>query len=54
MRQLAARLDTLVGEFLSLHILMLHDTSGPGTCQDALGALFSDPVLSRKEEVVGA
>ena len=42
MRQLVARLDTLVGEFVSLHTLMLQDTSGPGTCQDALGALFSD------------
>ena len=53
-RQLAARLDTLVGEFVSLHMAMLRRPGGSGTCEEALTALFSNPILAGTEATVKA
>ena len=54
-RQLAARLDALVGEFVALHsdMLVSQDRS-PSISEKAIKALFSEPLLASNEAPVTA
>jgi hypothetical protein len=51
-RQLAARLDALVGEFVSLHMAILQCPNRAGICGESLAALFSDPMLAGTETTI--
>jgi glycosyltransferase involved in cell wall biosynthesis len=50
----AARLDALVGEFVSLHMTMLQSQGRTVPHETALGVLFSEPMLAASEVAVKA
>lgn len=52
--QLGARLDALVGEFVSLRIAMLQPENRAGSCDESLATLFSDSTLTGTETTVKA
>jgi hypothetical protein len=51
-RSLAARLDTLVGEFVALHSAMLMACPSRSSADAALARLFGQPVLGPVESVI--
>jgi glycosyltransferase involved in cell wall biosynthesis len=50
--RLAARLDALVSDFISLHTELVANQAGPATRETALAALFSEPMVAASEQSV--
>jgi glycosyltransferase involved in cell wall biosynthesis len=50
--RLAARLDVLVGDFISLHMSMLRSQARPAARETALSTLLSEPMIAASEQAV--